>query len=67
MGSFSPLGFSLGLGLVLGFACFVGFISEGGNFQVAETMGSSIEVLREQMTYLLEQGLHDSAEMLVRI
>lgn len=28
-------------------------------------MGSSIEALREQMTFLLEQGLHDSAEMLV--
>ncbi|KAG0599369.1 hypothetical protein M758_12G146900 [Ceratodon purpureus] len=26
-------------------------------------MGTSIEVLREQMTFLLEQGLHDSAEM----
>jgi len=36
-----------------------------GIFQVAETMGSSIEVLREQMIFLLEQGLHDSAEMLV--
>jgi hypothetical protein len=30
-------------------------------------MGSSIEVLREQMTFLLEQGLHDSAEMLVGV
>lgn len=27
-------------------------------------MGSFIEVLREQMTFLLEQGLYDSAEML---
>jgi len=35
--------------------------------QIAETMGSSVEVLREQMIFLLEQGLHDSAEMLVFI
>lgn len=28
-------------------------------------MGSSIEVLREQMVFLLDQGLHESAELLV--
>lgn len=34
--------------------------------RIRKAMGSSIEVLREQMAFLLEQGLHDSAEMLVR-
>lgn len=31
----------------------------------AGRMGSSIEVLREQMVFLLDQGLHESAELLV--
>lgn len=49
------------------FFSFLYLHDTGGIWQSAETMGSFIEVLREQMTFLLEQGLYDSAEMLVCI